>query len=1347
MIGTTVSHYRITEKLGEGGMGVVFKAEDTTLKRTVALKFLSHRLTSSDRDKAHFLQEAQAAASLNHPNICTIHGIEDSDGQLFIVMEFVEGESLEHRIVRSLPAVPETIRIVRAVAEGLGRAHERGVIHRDIKSENIMIGAGGDAKIMDFGLAKLPGNTRRTSEGTIAGTPAFMSPEQVRGEELDPRTDIWSLGVVMYEALTGRLPFPGQYESAVMYLILNEEPEPVSRIRPEVPHALDRIVRTALQKERTKRYQTVQDLMADLHSADEDAKAPVTAEPKLRRSDATRRVARESERRQVTVLFAGLTGITPLYQTMDPEEVSGILGDCNRGLMSIVTKYGGMSDSYAGEQVMATFGAPVAHENDPERAMRCAVEMMEYMERYNALATIAMPERLGLHIAVNTGTVVAGTVGSDDAVTYSVVGDTVTLASALRDAAGAGEIVVSENTYRIVSPLVLLEESRPLKTVAAKDPITVHVVRTLRSDVEPGTRVLEQNPIIGREQEITLLASAIQNVRQKSERRLFVRGEAGVGKTRLKLELIRLAAASGVAAYEGKCSSFEMETPYFLWTTLLKNVLQLGPDAGEHETRKRLHDLLQMLSLGPHEPYLATLLSLRYEEILMEEDKERKSRIYASLKELLRALAGRRPTVFVLEDVHWIDRFSQELLDYLFRSSDLAPALFVLLFRDEYIHAKDLLTFKGELVDLNRLTREDALKLMGARFGVSAVPSNVAEVIYKRSEGNPFFIEELIKTLMDRKAVEVRKGTLEILQKDLENVLPETVQGVIMARIDRLEERLKEVLFGASVIGREFNKPLLQAVVRKVEIVDPSLRDLLSLELILEQEEVKEFAYLFKHYLIQEVAYNTILQKKRKELHGLIARAIEKVYADKLKDFYELLAFHYERAEEWEKAADYLNRAGNKVREMYSTEESKEFFERKEVAKAKLLEARGEKSYAMYFIRGFFVLWALDVIGFGGFVIYQSFIKGTQHGSAFYLVSIPLWAIVLIAMAWAGMKFMQVLRPRPMIFDLFEDRIQLTFTSGKSYAIGFEDIFLVHYYARGKAVPGQNRWRSVKSFLGGQDMTLSASPVTSSALSQEMISPYAFGFGSRKGEIHIRKKAGVAFASRESFVKPWKVDYLRERDVAITPTEPKEFYDQLLTAYEKWRRLHDPVHAAAHPEKPASPALLTVRPAIRVLPALLSLNPVAYLVFLYSLVILPAFMMELRAYVFGKVRIGPLIFAGIWAFIFVEIVLFFLMLKWRMRKRIYEFYEDRLVFHEPGCVPPEGTIYYEMIDSVGPIGKVFRKVFKIGDLMVRTRSILRKNPFGIAVTGLVIPDVADPDRVLDGINRIIEAFKSKIGIR
>ncbi len=265
MIGKTVSHYKILEKLGEGGMGVVYRAEDTKLKRTVALKFLPPELTRDREAKERFVQEAQAASALEHQNICNIHEIDETDdGRLFICMACYCGETLKERIKRGPVGLEEAVSTASQIAAGLSKAHEKGIIHRDIKPANIFVTADGQIKILDFGLAKLAGEVSLTRTGTTVGTVAYMSPEQARGEHVDHRTDIWSLGITLYEVITGQLPFRSAHEQAVIYAILNAEPEPIRAIRTDVPFQLEQVISRALVKRRAGRFQRAEELLSDL---------------------------------------------------------------------------------------------------------------------------------------------------------------------------------------------------------------------------------------------------------------------------------------------------------------------------------------------------------------------------------------------------------------------------------------------------------------------------------------------------------------------------------------------------------------------------------------------------------------------------------------------------------------------------------------------------------------------------------------------------------------------------------------------------------------------------------------------------------------------------------------------------------------------------------------------------------------------------------------------------------------------------------------------------------------------------------------------------------------------------
>ena len=294
---TFAGRYQIIEELGRGGMGLVYKARDTKLKRTVALKFLPPDLTHISEVKERFMREAQAAAALDHPHICTVYEFDEAEEKTFISMAYIEGQTLKKKIESGPLELDEALRIATQVAEGLQEAHKKGVVHRDIKGANIMVAEQGQAKIMDFGLARVRGGVLVTKEGMTMGTIAYMSPEQARGEEVDQRTDIWSFGVVLYEMFSGQLPFKGEHDQAVVYSILNEHPKPITDLRSDIPMALEQLVGKALEKNPDERYQHMEALLDDLKSIAEGI------EPEGMRS---RRRKAELLKRKKAILYAGL---------------------------------------------------------------------------------------------------------------------------------------------------------------------------------------------------------------------------------------------------------------------------------------------------------------------------------------------------------------------------------------------------------------------------------------------------------------------------------------------------------------------------------------------------------------------------------------------------------------------------------------------------------------------------------------------------------------------------------------------------------------------------------------------------------------------------------------------------------------------------------------------------------------------------------------------------------------------------------------------------------------------------------------------------------------------------------
>jgi class 3 adenylate cyclase len=860
----------------------------------------------------------------------------------------------------------------------------------------------------------------------------------------------------------------------------------------------------------------------------------------------------ESERRLVTIVFADVTGFTALSEKTDPEDVTTLLNDCFAGLISIVLKYEGTIDKFIGDGIMAIFGAPLAHENDPERAVRCAVEMMADIERFNAARQDTLSGPLGLHVGLHSGMVIAGNVGSDLRMDYSVIGDTVNLAARLVEAAPRGQIFLSAETYKLVAGTVnaVGPVSTPLRGKAV--PVQVYRLDSIKNETDRHLTVMGQDNLVGRLQELEVVDRALDAVLHKDHIRIGIKGEAGVGKSRLKAELVKMAYQKGLFIAEGACSSFETTTPYYVWSVLLKNLLKVRPDASEAQTRERLNVSLVPLGLQEHQPYLATLLSVRYEEIMLLDEKVRKQRIFHAVRALLAGLSVRRPMVIILEDLHWIDRFSAELLDFVIASIDEPVlSLFVLTFRNEYQHEK-LFAGRGTLLDLNRLSSEDARRLILFRLNAERIPPEVEEIILRRSEGNPFYIQEIIKTLLDKKIIAVAHRKVTLLAENLESGVPSTIQGVIMARIDRLQDRFKEILFGASAIGREFSRPLLERVVGGKGDLAPSLVELRALELILEKDEADEYEYLFKHFLIQEVAYNTMLVNKRKELHASIARAIEQLYADRLMEYYELLAFHYEKAELWDKAAEYLSRSGHKARQMYSREESENFFQRKEVAVKNLYQSAsahaGPWAIAKAIIQP---LLAMLIPILPIFALIR--IVGTSHAED-VAAQIIVGVLASLMLLWYTLTLWYLgvvpfLRGRPTLYDLMEDRIRISYKDGTSLSVHFSEIERLRLWDAKSNALRPLKYRLLDP-LGRMDPNDRLTLRTwLKEVPGNILPPYSFGLGSGGAEIHIRLNAGATILR---LLLPWYNTPMHSRTLSLHPSDTKEFYVQCEVALMKW---------------------------------------------------------------------------------------------------------------------------------------------------------------------------------------------------
>jgi tRNA A-37 threonylcarbamoyl transferase component Bud32 len=374
-----VSRYELLERLGSGGMAVVYRARDRRLDRHVALKFLPPHLATADAAKRRFLAEAQATAALEHPNICTVYEIGNTDdGQLYIAMPLYDGQTLDRRILEGPMPIGEAIRIALAIGDGLAKAHERGIIHRDIKPPNVMITTDGVVKILDFGIAKLVdlGADGATQPGTRIGTVGYMSPEQAGGVAVDHRTDVWSLGVVLYEMLAGERPFVADDEHGLIDAIRSRDPEALSARFEELPAAIDTIVAKALAKEPARRYESMRAFVRELASLQAVLDPALCA---MRRAPALRGTSRAAlalggERRQVTVLIATVSGYASVIERCPPDEAERVLGRVRNAAVDVTRRHGASIEGLQGDQLRAVFGVPDIHEDDVLRAVRAALE-------------------------------------------------------------------------------------------------------------------------------------------------------------------------------------------------------------------------------------------------------------------------------------------------------------------------------------------------------------------------------------------------------------------------------------------------------------------------------------------------------------------------------------------------------------------------------------------------------------------------------------------------------------------------------------------------------------------------------------------------------------------------------------------------------------------------------------------------------------------------------------------------------------------------------------------------------------------------------------------------------------
>ncbi len=640
----------------------------------------------------------------------------------------------------------------------------------------------------------------------------------------------------------------------------------------------------------------------------------------------------EGERKQVTVLFSDLSGYTAMSERLDPEEVREIMSQVFREITSIVNNYDGSIEKFIGDAVVAFFGVPKAHEDDPVRAIRAAREIHSFVEAMSPRVEQRVGGSLSMHTGINTGLVVTGRVDQDGGTT-GVLGDTINLASRLSALAKGGEILVGPVTYKVAEGHFIFEKLEPVRVKGKAE--AVRVYRLLSTKKKPLTlhRTLGlRADLIGRKAELAQLQEAVQKLRQGKGGVLAICGDAGTGKTRLLEEFRATLDLNEIQWLDGHAYAYSQNIPYFPLIDLLNRTWQIEEGDPPELVKEKVEFHIGRLigTKGDVAPYVGSLYALSYPEIEGVSPEFWRSGLLKAVQAILSALTQNGPTVICLEDIHWADPSSLDLLRSIL-SEFTYPVLFICAYRLPFSlftsHQLGAIGKSYQEIHLQDLSPSNAQDMMESLLKSKNIPHELRKFIHEKVEGNPFYLEEVINSLIESGTL-IRDNSNWRLSRPIdESDISPTVQGVISARLDRLEKEVKRILQEASVIGRAFLYEILNKITALKDRLDHHLRRLEQFDLIRIRSFQPELEYVFKHALTQEVVYSGLLKRERQAVHERIALVMEQLFPERLSEFYETLAFHFKRGQSLHKAVDYLMKSGEKSLKRYAMEESHRYYQ------------------------------------------------------------------------------------------------------------------------------------------------------------------------------------------------------------------------------------------------------------------------------------------------------------------------------------------------------------------------------------------------------------------------------------
>lgn len=652
----------------------------------------------------------------------------------------------------------------------------------------------------------------------------------------------------------------------------------------------------------------------------------------------------EGERRQVTVMFCDMEGYSPMVERLGSERSYQIMDEIYEILIHKVHGFEGTVNEMTGDGVMALFGAPIALEDAPQRALSTALSIQREIAKFNIRNKGIGPIRM--RIGIHTGPVIVGTLGNDLRVEFKAVGETVNLASRMEELAKAGSIYVTADTHRLAKDFFRFQAVGKKSIKGKSKAIPVYKVLSGKADVyrpRLGSERMIYSEIVGRERDLDKLELQVMKVINGEGSVVNIIGEAGVGKSRLIAELKKHEVMNRVTSFEGRAVSIGGNLSFHPIIDIFKQWARIKENDGEAMTLGKLEAAVS--SLFPEKysevlPFVATLMGMklsgRYSERLKDIDVEGlENLIYKNVRELLIHASEQTPLVIIIEDLHWADTSSIELLEFLFRLAENHRIIFINVFRPGYSQKGDRIVevVKEKFpvyyleIALEPLDEKMSETLITNMLAASGIQYTVIKQIVQKAGGNPFFIEEVVRSFIDEGAIVVKDGSFKVTEKIHKIAIPHTINDVLMARIDRLEEETRNLVKVAAVIGRNFFHRVLSDVERTIQDIDSRLSYLTEIQLLRERQRLGELEYLFKHALTQEAAYDSILPPRRRQLHLQIAESIEKLFAERLYEFYGMLAYHYSQAENLEKAEEFLIKAGEEALKSSASNEALNYYQ------------------------------------------------------------------------------------------------------------------------------------------------------------------------------------------------------------------------------------------------------------------------------------------------------------------------------------------------------------------------------------------------------------------------------------